>query len=181
MRLIFGLMVMIFSLSLKAQIASPGNYNNDLQHQAFAHKSNFTDSAANKKWFINKYIGMYTSVCFFNGGNAMVQTVPIGIQVNRRLNHNWSTFGGLSAAPAYVNFSHPFISASANKFWQNNNLLTSSHFDLFSKAELGLMYINEQKTFSISGSIGVARSSYPFLPINQMSTFRPNTFISHNY
>lgn len=181
MRLIFVLLVMIFGLSLKAQIALTGNYNNDLQNQSFAHKSNLNDSAANKKWFINKYIGMYTGVGFFNGGNAMVQAVPIGVQVNRRLNHNWYAFGGLSAASAYVNFNHSFVSASANKFWQNNNLLSSSHFDLFSKAELGLMYINEQKTFSISGSIGVARSSYPLLPINQMSTIRPNTFISHNY
>jgi hypothetical protein len=38
-------------------------------------------------------------------------------------------------------------------------------------ASLGLMYINDQKTFSISGSIGVERSSYQFMPFNQV---RPN-------
>ena len=172
--------MVIFGVSVKAQTALPGNYNDDLQHQPFAHKNSFNDSAANKKWFINKYAGMYTSVGFFNGGNATVMAVPIGIQLNRRLNNNWYAFAGLSAAPAYVNFNYSFLSANANKFWKNNNLLSSNHFNLFSRAELGLMYINEQKTFSISGSIAVERSSYPFLPINQMSTVRPATFISQN-
>lgn len=180
MRIIFALIIVIFGVSLKAQTALPGNYSNALQHQLLAHKNNFNDSGSNKKWFINKYTGVHTNVGFFNGGNNMVLAVPIGIQLNLRLNNNWYAFAGLSAAPAYVSFNHSFLYANTNKFWQNNNFLSSNHFDLFSRAELGLMYINEQKTFSISGSIAVERSSYPFLPINQLSTVRPATFISHN-
>ena len=180
MRIIFVLIITIFGVSLKAQTVLPENYNDDLQHQPFAHKSNFKDGAANKKWFINKYSGIYNSVGFFNGGNATVLAVPIGIRLNHRIDNNWYAFAGLSAAPAYVSFNHSFLSANANKFWQNNNLLSSSNFDLFSRAELGLMYINDQKTFSISGSIAVERSSYLFVPFNQMSTIKPNTFISHN-
>jgi hypothetical protein len=43
-----------------------------------------------------------------------------------------------------------------------------------------LLYTNDQKTFSISGSISVERSSYPFIPFNQAGTVRPNVFVAPN-
>ena len=176
----FVLMILIFSVSVKAQTALPGSYIDHLQQQSFADNNRFKDSALDKKWFMSKYIGISTSFGFFNGGNAAVLAVPVGIQLNRRLNNNWYAFAGVSAAPAYINFNHSFLSANANKSWQNNNFLKSNRFDMYSRAELGLMYINDQKTFSISGSIGIERSSYPLVPFNQMGTVRPNTFISPN-
>ena len=47
---------------------------------------------------------------------------------------------------------------------------SSKGFGMSSRVEGGLMYVNDERTFSISGSIAVERNSYPFYPSN-----RPNT------
>ena len=170
----------MFVVSVKAQTALPGSYIDHYQQRSFSDNNRFKDSTTDKKWFISKYIGMSTSVAFNNGGNATVLAVPIGIQLNHKLNNNWYAFAGVSLAPSYINFNHSFQSANANKLGQANNFLTSNRFDMYSRAELGLMYVNDQKTFSISGSIGIEKSSYPFIPFNQMGTARRNTFIVPN-
>ena len=180
MRLIFGLLILIFSNSSKAQTALTGSLMNPLNQRSFANNSLLTDSTPNKKWFISKSIGISTSVGFYNGGNATIMAVPVGIQINRRLTNNWYAFAGVAAAPAYTNFNHSFLSANTNKPFANNNYLQSNRLNMYSRAEMGLMYINDQKTFSISGSISIERSSYPLVPINQIGTSRPNSFITPN-
>jgi len=50
---------------------------------------------------------------------------------------------------------------------------------MYSRAELGLMYINNDKTFSISGSIGIEKNSYPLYPYNQMNSTNPGPVIYH--
>lgn len=134
-----------------------------------------SDSVPQKKWFVSKYAGMSTSFNFFKGGNAMITAVPVGIQLNRKLNNNWYAFAGIAAAPAYINFNHSFLTSNMGKYGQSLGV-KANRFDLYSRAELGLMYMNEQKTFSISGSIGVERSSYPLLPYYQPVSLRPAYF-----
>jgi hypothetical protein len=92
MRIIFGLMILIFSISVKAQTALPGGYVNYLQRQSLVDNIHFKDSVPGKKWFVSKYIGISTSVGFYNGGNTSMVAVPIGIQINRRLTNNWYCF-----------------------------------------------------------------------------------------
>ena len=178
MRLLFVLMVFFFSISVKAQYFLPGSYLDHLQHQSLVDNIRFKDSAPDKKWFISKSIGISSGVGFFNGGNATMLAVPVGIQINKRLTNNWYAFAGLSAAPTYINFNHSFLSANTGKSFQNNSFLSSNQLNMYSRAEMGLMYINDQKTFSISGSISVERSSYPLVPVNQINTTRPNAFIA---
>lgn len=84
-------------------------------------------------------------------------SAPVGLQLNRRLNDNLYAFAGISAAPAYVNFSRSFINTDLKK-------INSGAFSMYSRLEAGLMYINDQRTFSVSGSISVERSNYPFYP-----------------
>ena len=173
-------MVLIFSVSVKAQTAASGSYSGNAQQGAFADNNRFKDSAVDKKWFVSKYIGISTSLVFFNGGSATVLSAPIGLQLNRRLNNNWYAFAGVSVAPAYINFNNSFLSANTNKFPQYRSAFTSNRFDMYSKAELGLMYVNDEKTFSISGSIGIERSSYPLVPFSQVGAVMPNTFVAPN-
>jgi hypothetical protein len=54
-----------------------------------------------------------------------------------------------------------------NKFYPDNGFRKSSSFGIYPMAELGLMYVNDAKTFSISGSIGVENSSSPLFPSYQ--------------
>jgi len=177
MRIIFGLMMLIFSVPAKAQFALPGGYVSYLQRQSLADNIRLKDSSApDKKWFVSKYIGISTSVGFYNGGNTSMVAVPIGIQINRRLTNNWYAFAGVSVAPAYTNFNHSFLSSNGGKSFQQNSIFSSSPLNVYSRAEMGLMYTNDQKTFSISGSISVEKSSYNFIPVNQTGTSRPTTF-----
>jgi hypothetical protein len=178
MRILGGLILLIFSISVKAQTALPGSYIDHSQRQSFADNNRFNDSVPDKKWFVSKYIGISSGIGFYNGGNTTMLAVPVGIQINRRLNNNWYAFAGASVAPTYINFNHSFLSSNTGKSFQNNAFSAANGLNMFSRAEMGLMYINDQKTFSISGSISVERSSYPLVPINQMSTAKPTTFIA---
>src|SRR3954452_25314254 len=110
MRAAVVLFILIASITLKAQTFFPGSFADYTQRQAFINRSHFSDSAQNKKWFLNKYSGISTSFSFFRGGNATIVSAPIGLQLNRRLNNNLYTFAGISVAPAYVNFNHSFLS-----------------------------------------------------------------------
>ncbi|MEJ7680097.1 MAG: hypothetical protein WKG06_20000 [Segetibacter sp.] len=54
----------------------------------------------------------------------------------------------------------------------SNSSFKSSALGIYSRAELGLQYINDERTFSISGSVGVERSSFPmpsYIPSYQSS------------
>jgi len=179
MRLLLVLVILISSVALKAQSLLPINYIDYAQRQALA-QNNFHDSASNKKWSLNKFGGISTSFSFFRGGNATVVSAPIGLQLTRKLNNNLYAFAAVSVAPAYVNFNRSFLSSNANKGFQNNSFLKSNSFDMYSRAEMGLMYINDNKTFSISGSISIERSSYPMFPVNQINNTKQNSFPAPN-
>ncbi len=139
---------------------------NYAQREAFSYLDPVSDSnTAKKKWSLYKYAGISAGYSFFNGGSASVFSVPFGVQLNRQLNNNLYAFAGISAAPSYVNFSRSFINADIKKF--NTNSL-----ELYSRFEAGLMYVNDARTFSISGSIGVERSSYPVYPYNNGANFQ---------
>jgi hypothetical protein len=162
MRVILYILVLLSFISSKAQTAlSPGGLTNT-QRDAFSNYNNFSDSNnVNKKWSLHKYGGISASYGFFNGGNASIISAPVGLQLNRRINNNLYAFAGIAAAPAYINFNNSFIQADINKNNQGINRYNTSGFSMNSKFEAGLMYINDAKTFSISGSVGVYSSSNP--------------------
>ena len=153
----------------------PGNSMDYIQIQRGLFANNYSMGGAfDKKWSLSTYSGLSTSFNFFNGGSAMVVAAPLSLQLNRRLNNNLYAFAGVSAAPAYINFNRSFLSSDVNKLNPNNSFLKSNSFGVSTRAEMGLMYINDARTFSISGSIGVERSSYPLFPYQPISTVSPN-------
>lgn len=172
MRLII-LLALIFTIgSADAQLYNPYSLMNYGYRGGGATNINFNDSASAKKWFVSKYSGLSTSFSFFKGGNAMVVSAPMGLQLNRRLNNNMFAFAGVSVAPAYVNFNSAFMNSGFNKM-NGNNAFKSSALGVYSRAELGLMYVNDERTFSISGSFGVERNSFPMQNYNP-SVYRQN-------
>lgn len=169
----FILIALLFTVSAaNAQVFLPGSFIDYGYRGNPARNINFKDSASGKKWFVSKYSGLSTSFSFFKGGNATVISAPLGLQLNRRLNNNLFAFAGVSVAPSYVSFnSSSFINSGLNKL-NGNNGFNSKSLGLYSRAELGLMYVNDERTFSISGSIGIERSSYAmpgFVPLNNQS------------
>ncbi|HRI19592.1 MAG TPA: hypothetical protein PLA68_01505 [Panacibacter sp.] len=180
MRTIILIAVILFVTAVKAQSILPLNFLDYTNMHAFANNIHSNNSIAKKKWTFSSYSGMSAGFASFKGGNATIVNVPIGLQLNRRLTNNLYAFANVSVAPAYVNFNRSFITADINKINQNNGFARGNSFGMYSSASLGLMYINNEKTFSISGSISVERSSYPLLPYYPSNYTRPNAVISPN-
>ena len=141
------------------------------QAGAFTHYGQLCDSSQlNQKWSIHKYGGISTGLGFFNHGYYSFLSAPVGLQLHRRINNNLYAFAGITAAPSYINFNHSFKSGELYKGRPGLSGITSNNFGMYAKAEIGLMYINDERTFSISGSIGIDRSSYPLYPANRISS-----------
>ncbi len=119
---------------------------------------------ANKKWSFSHYASLSAGYSFFRGGSAAMVAVPLGIQLNRQLTNHVFAFAGLSAAPAYVRLQTAPLASSFTKETFNNPFSQPiGKVGMFSRAELGLGYTNDAHTFTISGSIGIERNSYPVM------------------
>jgi hypothetical protein len=151
MRILLVLITLISSLFLEAQAP----------RQGFNDTSYYTNTQK-KKWFLTSYSHIGIGFNYFHGGSATVVSTPVGLQLNRQLNNNLYAFTGVSLTPTYINFNHPFLSPGIKPSAVNG--FKSDYFGLHPSVNMGLMYVNEARTFSISGSIGVERSAYPVLP-----------------
>jgi hypothetical protein len=165
MRTILFTLLLLSTLSLRAQSTLPqGGLNYTPANPFTSYPALGSYNISPKKWSLSKYAGMSASYGFFNGGSATVFSTPVGLQVNRRINNNVYAFAGVAAAPAFYNFNSSFINSDINKYNTGINRYGTSNFGMYSKFETGLMYINDDRTFSISGSIGVYKSNYPAYP-----------------
>lgn len=169
------LLLFVFILgagSAGAQIVPATFINNNYRGAAL---SSIPSDSSKKKWSVSKYSGINTSFSFFKGGNAMAISAPLGLQLNRLIRPNLYAFAGVSFMPSYINFNGSYPNAGFGK--SGSNTFNRTMFGASSRAELGLMYINDEKTFSISGSVGIEHHYYPFPAVNSNvnneGTFRP--------
>ena len=170
MHIIFTFVVMVFATTLEAQTTLPGSFQNNAYGNTFAANKNAYDSSTPKKWFLTSYTGITAGYSFFGHGGASFVAAPIGVQLNRRLNNNLYAFAGITAAPTYFNFNRAFVATDLNKINARNTFYQPRNFSMYSAATLGLMYINNEKTFSVSGSISVERSNYPWFYNSRLNT-----------
>jgi len=171
MHIVLGMLASISYFSPKAQTHLPGNNMNFIQWTPFPNYHQISErNHLNQKWFFSKYAGVSTDVVFFNGGSTTVLSAPIGLQLNRQLNNHLFAFAGISAAPAFFSFSRSFTDPVFNKSYPGNNLSNPWGLGMNARVEMGLMYINDARTFSISGSIGIERSSYPVYTSDKVNT-----------
>ena len=163
-RIIFITSILLSVAVVKAQ--SPWGFGaiNGMQPGFRNFNQRIDTSHIQKKWFLTKYAGISAGLLAFNGGSSSFLSAPMGIQLNRSLSNNVLAFAGVSVAPSYfpgiAGFNMPFQS----DFNKNNGFITPNRFGTYSTAQMGLMYINNERTFSISGSIGVGsyNSHSPF-------------------
>jgi len=164
MRIVLLLASFFFVVGVKSQTTLPAGNIDYLQEQNRMNNTSNHDSIAPHKWFFSTYQGLSTSVLFFKGGSASLVAMPLELQLNRRLNNNFYAFAGVGVTPSYLNFNRSFVNGNFNKIYPGN-MLGPNGFDIHPSVSLGLMYINDARTFSISGSISAERSSgYPLMP-----------------
>ena len=166
MHKILLIIILFSSLSTIAQGPVETGFMNYVQRENFANDPGVI-GAPRKNWFLTTYTGFSAGFHFINGVSATVIAAPLGLQLNRRINENLYAFAGISITPAYINFSPSYLNSAFNKGDQRNGMFDATHFRGYSRAEMGLMYVNDAKTFSISGSVGVQTSSYPLIPYQQ--------------
>lgn len=94
----------------------------------------------------------------FNDGRTGFYSVQAGVQATRMLNNNVFAFGAVSIAPTYMNFNRSFVNTDFSKTGLNS--FQRGNLGLNPRAEVGLGYTNDARTFSISGSISVQQSNY---------------------
>lgn len=169
-RIILFAAILVAAVVVKAQ--SPMTFG-AMDQPFFRHYGQVADTNAHqKKWFFSKYAGISTGFMAFRGGGGSFLSAPVGVQLYRQLNNNVYAFAGLSVAPSLFNYTTPFYQPKTS-FMNANNL------GVYSSAHMGLMYINDDRTFSISGSIGVGnyygRSPY-YGPVNA-----PRNYTGHFY
>ncbi|TDH23353.1 hypothetical protein EXU57_17940 [Segetibacter sp. 3557_3] len=121
------------------------------------HSLNPEKSIKTKKWSFNTFQGF--SAGFSRGFSTY--SAPMGVQLSRALNNNVFAFGAVSIAPTYMNFNRSFLTTDFSK-GGNNNFFRTGNLGVNPRAELGLGYTNDARTFSISGSIGIEQSSYGY-------------------
>lgn len=170
MRYLF-LLILFFSFSTTQAQISPTE-NPGKNEYTGSHNIRQGRNIADKKWFVSKYSGISAGYGFLYGGGVSYVSTPIGLQLNRRLNNNLYAFAGVSAAPVFFSLNHPYSYNGLNKTYPVNGIFRSNNLGLYQRAEMGLMYVNDAKTFSISGSIGVQRGNYPVFSYPQMNTMR---------
>lgn len=166
MRVFFLGVMLFFFVTVKSQtVVSPGF--SFYPQQSAINNSHLHDSLSAPKWFFSSYSGLSTSVSFFKGGNASVFSAPMGLQLNRRLNNNWYAFANVSVAPSYISINPSYLSGFNKNF--SNNRFQQNSLGLYPAASLGVMYVNDAKTFSISGSVSAERGFYPGMPYYPMN------------
>ena len=112
--------LLLFGFALHAQSYLPASLMNPTHQAMFGRNYHFNDSTSQKKWFVTRHTALSTSYTFFRGGHASMVAVPMGLQLNRRLNPNLYAFANATIAPAYINFSRSFAGADLTKGMANH-------------------------------------------------------------
>lgn len=161
MRFLLFIAFALLAVLGRAQQFFPGDLG---YHQSMNQTNLFApadSSSKTKKWSLQKYSSLSLGMMMWKGGSASYISAPVGLQLNRQISNNVFAFAGVSVAPAVVSlrqaFTNPdFKSAGLRGINQSYGL------GMYSRAELGLGYVNDAHTFELRGSIGIERNNYPF-------------------
>ena len=122
------------------------------------------DASRPNRWLLKPFASVSAGYLFYNGGGASYLSAPAGLALFRPLNPNWTLFGAATISPTVLStnrWTAPISDPNYHGYpWGSANGL-----GITTGIQGGLMYTNQDKTFSISGSVHVERSSYPVYPV----------------
>lgn len=152
LRTILFAVVFMSGMAVQAQTDTSFSAMNNFKRPLQINDTNYL----HKKWFVTKYAGVSTGFMAFKGGSSSFLSVPLALQLNHPLTNNFYAFGAVSVTPYVFRYNGMPYQPVVNK---NNSFMhtQANNFAAYSDAKIGVMYISNDKTFSISGSIGVSR------------------------
>jgi hypothetical protein len=173
MRILLSTLILTTFLSAKAQSYLPGHSVavGYIPWQPFAPSIAFGSGDLSQKWQLRPYASLQAGYAFFNGGASFL-SVPAGVALFHPLNKNLTAFAGVSVAPVAFSMSRLYTDPAVNASYPYN-LSRPYGVGLNAGVQGGLIYTNDAKTFSISGSVELQRGSYPVYPPNSTNTKHP--------
>ena len=169
MRVLFTLLVSMAFLVPRAQTHLPiggpvGTGWGFGPWQPYVPYSLIVDGSANRGWQMRPFASASVGYTFLGGlGGVSYVSAPVGVVLFKPLNNNFTAFGAASVAPTVFNF---------NRFSAQSIPNNITGLSVNPSVQGGLIYTNDAKTFSISGSISVERSSYPVYAPSQTKTVK---------
>jgi hypothetical protein len=125
--------------------------------QPYIPYSLMTADNPNHSWQLRPFASASVGYIFLGGGISYV-SAPVGLILSRPLNNNFTAFGAATVAPTAFHFSSLYNTPYGNPGYPANNL---TGLGVNAGVQGGIIYTNDARTFSISGSISVERGSYP--------------------
>ncbi|SHN23960.1 hypothetical protein SAMN05216311_107213 [Chitinophaga sp. CF418] len=155
-RAIIFIAILMSAIATKAQLPLFSGAQNSMQ-PVFGNPGQAADTNyLRKKWFVTRYAGISTGFVAFKGGSSNYLSAPLAWQVNKQFTNNIYAFGGVSATPYLLQYNGAVYQPGNDK----NSFMRANNFGINPAARIGVMYINSDRTFSITGSISVSSSSY---------------------
>jgi hypothetical protein len=170
MRILLSTIILTTFLSAKAQSYLPGHglAFGFTPWQTFIPSIPLGGRDLTQKWQLIPYASLQAGYTFFNGGVSYV-SVPAGIALFHPLTNNISAFAGVSTSPVAFSVSRLYTDPAVNGSYPGN-FSRPYGLGLNAAVQAGLIYTNDARTFSISGSVQIEKGSYPVYQPN-----RPNT------
>ena len=124
----------------------------------------------NQKWQLRPYANLSIGYLFLNGGGTSYLAAQTGVALIHPLTKNVSAFAAVSATAVLFSINRLYTDPALNS---PNNLSRPYNLGLNTGIQAGLIYTNDDKTFSISGSVGVERGGNSLYPVNRTTTRKP--------
>ena len=169
MRIVLAILASMIVLGTRAQTHLPVPMSPYAAWQPF-NPTFVSFDHADRHWQIRPYASLSAGVIFLNGGISYA-SAPAGLMLVRPLNNNLAAFTGLSVAPTVFNMSRLYGYPSLQTPFSGNYGL-----GLTTGIQGGLIYTNNDRTFSISGSISIERGSYPVYPAFDRPGNQPKSY-----
>lgn len=146
------ILVLIFSIALRAQTQSPLN-----NREALISHYLVNDSNLQQKWSQYKSSHLTFGYAYTNVGDADFFTTPLDIRLSRKLNTN---VVASAASPSSYDFNTAFVNSDITK--NQNAFFNNQGYGMYSKFEAGMMQTNDKKTLTVMGNMifGVMSSMY---------------------
>jgi hypothetical protein len=155
MRILLTLFACFTFLAADAQThLFPGTAWGYTPWQPFVPYSQLLNPDLNHGWQVQPFASASVGYTFLGGGVSYL-SAPVGVILYRPLNNHFTAFGAATVAPTVFHFSSLYSTSPA---YPGNNV---TGLKMNAGVTGGLIYTNDAKTFSISGSISVERGSFP--------------------
>jgi len=124
----------------------------------------FDTSRSNYRWQMKPFASVSAGYFFYQGGGASYLSAPVGLALFRPLNAHWTAFAAATVTPVVFPGTRLWPGAITNPASHPYPFAGRDGLGLSTGLQGGLIYTNEDRTFSISGSLHVERNSYRVYP-----------------